>query len=86
MYGVKECVVCVICITRIEVLYISVEVWYLGDEYEESYECLFVLAEISCMFLYCIWIILAMYTGIVRLRTKATEFSYVYFYIVHKLH
>jgi hypothetical protein len=49
---VKEHVlyVCVICIKFIEVLYISVEVWYMGDEYEESYECLFVLAERSSMF------------------------------------
>jgi hypothetical protein len=46
--------VCVINIKCVEVLYISVEVWHMEDEYEESYECLSVLAERSCMFLYCI--------------------------------
>jgi hypothetical protein len=58
---VKEHVVCVICIKCIEVLYISIEVCYIGDEYEESYECLSGMAERSFMFLYCIWIILGMY-------------------------
>jgi hypothetical protein len=43
------------------VFYISVDVWYMGDEYEESQECLSGQAERSCMFLYCIWVILAMY-------------------------
>jgi hypothetical protein len=34
---------------------------HIGDEYEESQKCLSGLAERSCIFLYCIWIILAMY-------------------------
>jgi hypothetical protein len=61
VYGAKERVVCVIYIKCIEVLYISVEVWYMGDEYEESQGCLSGLAERSCVFLYHKWIILAMY-------------------------
>jgi hypothetical protein len=61
MYGVKERVVYVIYIKCIEVFYISVDVWYMGDEYEESQKCLSELAERSCLFLYCIWIILGMY-------------------------
>ena len=52
VYGVKEHVVCVICIKCTEVLYISVEVWYMGDEYEESYEHLFVLQqEVVCFYI-----------------------------------
>jgi len=50
---VKEHVERVIFIKR--VLYNFVVVWYMGDEYEESYECLSVLSEKRCMFLYCIW-------------------------------
>jgi hypothetical protein len=45
----------------IEVVYISTEVWYTGDEYEVSQECLSGLAERSCMFLHRIWMIVAMY-------------------------
>jgi hypothetical protein len=41
-------------IKYVEVLYISIKVWYMEDEYEESYECLPVLVERSCMSLYCI--------------------------------
>jgi len=37
-----------------EILDISVKVRHMGDEYEDSYEYLFRIAEISCMFLYCI--------------------------------
>jgi type III secretory pathway component EscT len=48
----------------VEVLYISVEIWYMDNEYEESYECLSILAEWSCMFLYCILIILTIYSYI----------------------
>jgi hypothetical protein len=36
MYGAKERVICVIYIKCIEVFYISIEVWYMGDEYEGS--------------------------------------------------
>jgi hypothetical protein len=50
VYGVKERVVCVIYIKCIKVLYISVDVWCMGDEYEESQKCLSGLAERSCMF------------------------------------
>jgi len=50
---VKEHVVWVIVIKS--VLYNFVVVWYMGDEYEESYECLSVLSERRGMFLYCIW-------------------------------
>jgi len=64
VYGVKEHGMSAICIKCIEVLHISVEVWYMGDEYEESYECLLVSTERNCMFLYCIWIILFMHTFI----------------------
>jgi hypothetical protein len=67
----KECAVCVIYIKCIEVFYISVEVWYMGDECEESQECLPGLAGRSCMFLYCIWIILAMYVFYCIFRTLA---------------
>ena len=42
----------------------------MGNEYEVSYECLSVLAERSCMFLYCTGIIIVMYI----------------FYIVYELH
>jgi hypothetical protein len=44
-----------------EVLVISVKVQCMGDKYEDSYECLFRIVEISCMFLYRTWIILALY-------------------------
>jgi hypothetical protein len=40
----------------------------MGDEYEESQECLSGLAERSCMFLYCIRIILATYISTVYLE------------------
>jgi len=46
---VKEHVVCVIFIKI--VLYNFVVVWYVGDEYEESYKCLSVLSERRCKFL-----------------------------------
>jgi len=54
MYRVKVCIVCVIYIKGMEVLDISVKVGCMSDEYEDSYECIFRMAEISCMFLYCI--------------------------------
>jgi hypothetical protein len=54
----------------------------MGDELEESQECLSGLAERSCMFLYCICIILAMYIFILYMNYT----SYVYFYTVYALH
>jgi len=53
--GVNEHVVCVISIKC--VLYNFVVVQHMGDEYEESYECLSVLSKRRCMFLYCTWIV-----------------------------
>ena len=38
MYAVYEHVLCVIYVKYAEVLHPSVVVWYMGDEYEESYE------------------------------------------------
>ena len=57
-----------IYIKYMEVLVISVKVRCMGDKYEDSYECLFRIVEISCMFLYCIGIILAMYIFILYMN------------------
>ena len=48
----RTCCVCVWFILNIW------KVQCMGDEYEDSYKCLSRIAEISCMVLYCIWIIL----------------------------
>jgi len=53
---------CVIFIKS--VLYSFVVVWYMGDKYEESCECLSVLSERRCMFLYCIQNVIAKYVFI----------------------
>jgi hypothetical protein len=51
VYVVQERAVCVIFIKCIEVFYISVDVWYVGDEYEESQKCLSGLAERSMFYI-----------------------------------
>jgi hypothetical protein len=55
MYGVKELVLCVIYPKCVEVPYVSVVLRYMGDENEESYECLFILAERRCKFFYIVY-------------------------------
>ena len=59
----KENVACVISIKCVP--YNFVVVWYVGDEYEESHECLSVLSERRCMFL---WIVIAMYVFILYMN------------------
>jgi hypothetical protein len=63
---VKEYVLWVIVVKS--VLYNFVVVWYMGDEYEESYECLSVLPERRCMFLYCIWNVTDQYVFILYMN------------------